>query len=84
MQKDLTLKLGIERKYTPALIWYFHLKDEKKYHLPIQTSTSSSVHKYSETALKKLQKELEEHSYDIGWLDMVKSKYNDTHHKKTM
>ena len=84
LQKDLTLKLGIERKYTPALIWYFHLKDEKKYHLPIQTSTSSSVHKYSETALKKLQKELEEHSYDIGWLDMVKSKYNDTHHKKTM
>src|SRR5699024_5200898 len=29
LQKDLTAMLGIEGKYTPALIWYFHLKDEK-------------------------------------------------------
>ena len=67
--------LGIEGKYTPALIWYFHLKDEKKYHLEIQTSKKTEVHKYSEFAFKKLKNEISEHSNDSEWLVKIKERY---------
>lgn len=75
LQKDLTAMLGIEGKYTPALIWYFHLKDEKKYHLEIQTSKKTEVHKYSEFAFKKLKNEISEHSNDSEWLVKIKERY---------
>lgn len=75
LQKDLTAMLGIEGKYTPALIWYFHLKDEKKYHLEIQTSKKTGVHKYSEFAFKKLKNEISEHSDDSEWLVKIKERY---------
>ena len=60
IQKQLAEKLGISTQDLYALIWYYKMKEAKKYHIPITTSMSSVTHKFSEFALQFLREKLVE------------------------
>ena len=60
IQKQLAEKLGISTQDLYALIWYYRMKEAKKYHLEITTSKSGKVHKFSDFALQFLEAKLKE------------------------
>lgn len=60
IQKQLAEKLGISTQELYALIWYYRMKEAKKYHLEITTSKKGKVHKFSNFALQFLQAKLKE------------------------
>lgn len=60
IQKVLAEKLGIPTQVLYALIWYFKMKEAKKYHIEVTTSKRGSVHKFSEFAFNFLVEKLKE------------------------
>ena len=60
IQKQMAEKLGISTQDLYALIWYFKMKESKKYHLEITVSKSGKTHKFSNFALEFLQEKLNE------------------------
>ena len=60
IQKQMAEKLEISTQDLYALIWYFKMKEAKKYHLEITVSRSSKTHKFSNYALTFLQEKLNE------------------------
>ena len=60
IQKALAAKLGITTQDLYALIWYYKMKEAKKYHIEVTTSKSYKVHKFSEFALQFLKDKLSE------------------------
>ena len=60
IQKQLAEELGISTQDLYALIWYYRMKEAKKYHLEITTSKSGKTHKFSNFALQFLEAKLKE------------------------
>ena len=60
IQKQMAEKLEISTQDLYALIWYFKMKESKKYHLEITVSKSSKTHKFSNFALEFLREKLNE------------------------
>ena len=58
IQKQLAETLGISTQDLYALIWYYKMKEAKKYHLEITTSRTSKTHKFSNYALQFLKEKL--------------------------
>ena len=58
-----------------ALIWYYRMKEAKKYHLEITTSKSGSVHKFSDFALQFLQGKLRELQDNPEEFDAIRTAY---------
>lgn len=55
IQKQIAEELNTKPFYVQALIWKYGLKGVKKYHIPITTSKSGTVHKFSREALSYLR-----------------------------
>ena len=60
IQKQLAEKIGISTQNLYALIWYYRMKEAKKYHLEITTSKNGKIHKFSDFALQFLKEKLAE------------------------
>ena len=75
LQKHLSEKLGLIKNETPALIWYFKMKDDKRFHLEV-SSTKQKIHKYSDIALQYLADKLNEHKLNPEWLPNIVAEYN--------
>lgn len=75
LQKDIKELLNITTSQTYALVWYYKLKGNKKYHIEISTSKKTKIHKFSDYALQFLKKRIEEHSEESSWLDEIKEKF---------
>lgn len=75
IQRQLAEKLHIKRQELYALIWYYKMKESKKYHLEITTSKSSKVHKFSNFALEFLQAKVSELNSDEAEFDRIRLAY---------
>lgn len=75
LQKNLIEKLGLIKNQAPALIWYFKMKGDKRFHFEV-SSGHQKLHKYSDIALQFLADKLNEHKFDPEWLSDIVSKYN--------
>lgn len=60
IQKQLAEKLNIKQYDLYALIWYYKMKEAKKYHIAITTSKRNIIHKFSEFAIQFLAEQLKE------------------------
>ena len=76
LQKNLSEKLGLIKNQAPALIWYFNMKEDKRFHLEV-SSGKQKIHKYSDIALQFLADKLNEHKLDSDWLSNIVLEYND-------
>ncbi len=81
LQKDLAEKLGIERQLVYALVWKMQMKGQKKYHLSISSSRSTTIHKFSDIALQYMAEVLNDHKDDPDWGKKVKAEYYDEKNK---
>lgn len=77
IQKQLAEKLGITTQELYALIWYFKMKESRKYHLEITTSANSKTHKFSNFALQFLREKLKELSDNPEEFEQIKKAYKD-------
>lgn len=75
IQKQLASKLGISTQDLYALIWYYKMKEAKKYHLEITVSKNGKTHKFSEFALQFLQEKLKEFSSNPAEFDKIRTAY---------
>lgn len=75
IQKQLAEKLEISTQDLYALIWYYKMKEAKKYHLEITTSKKSKTHKFSDFSLQFLQAKLQELSSTPSEFDNIRSAY---------
>ena len=75
IQKKLAEKLAINAQVLYALIWYYKMKNQKKYHLEITTSKSGVVHKFSKFALEFLQEKLAKLNKDPDALHKICNEY---------
>lgn len=82
LQKQMAERLGISTQDLYALIWYFKMKESKKYHLPITTSQKSQVHKFSTFALEFLQEKLKELNSDEKDFNKIRAAYKNRNKKQ--
>ena len=77
LQKQLAEKLGVEPTLVYALVWYYKMKNNKKYHMEVSTSSTgaSKVHKFSDIALQFLIEELKKHGDESNWQTGIKNQY---------
>ena len=75
IQKQLAEKLAISTQDLYALIWYFKMKESKKYHLEITTSSTSKTHKFSAFALQFLQEKIKEFDDQPEEFDRIRQAY---------
>jgi len=77
LQKQLAEKLGIRANTVYALIWYYDMKSQKKYHMEVSTSSSGKqkTHKFSDIALQYLADELNSHKDESNWLTDIMEQY---------
>lgn len=77
LQKQLAEKLGIGKNYLYALIWFYGMKKQKKFHMEISTSSTgkNKAHKFSDVALQYLAEQINEHKNDSTWLEEIKEQY---------
>ena len=75
IQKQLASKLGISTQDLYALIWYYKMKEAKKYHLEITVAKNGKTHKFSEFAFQFLQEKLAELSIDKDEFDRIRKEY---------
>lgn len=75
IQKQLASKLNISTQDLYALIWYYKMKEAKKYHLEITVSKNGKTHKFSEFALQFLQEKLKELQSDPAEFDKIRNEY---------
>lgn len=77
IQRQLAEKLGISTQDLYALIWYYKMKEAKKYHLEITFSRSSKTHKFSEFALQFLREKIKELADKPEEFDAIRKAYRD-------
>lgn len=79
IQLQLAQKLGIENRKQDlyALIWYYRMKEARKYHLAITTSSKTVTHKFSEFALDFLSEKLNELENNPEDFDLIRKQYRD-------
>lgn len=77
IQKQLAEKLDISTQDLYALIWYYKMKEAKKYHLEITVSRSGKSHKFSEFALQFLKEKIKEMENKTEEFDMIRKAYKD-------
>lgn len=75
IQKQLAEKLQISTQDLYALIWYYKMKEAKKYHLEITVSRNGKTHKFSEFALQFLQEKLKELSVNADDFNKIRCAY---------
>lgn len=75
IQKQMAEKLGISTQDLYALIWYFKMKESKRYHLEITVSKSSKTHKFSNFALEFLREKLKELENNEEEFDKIRTAY---------
>lgn len=77
IQKQLAESLDIGTQDLYALIWYYKMKEAKKYHLPITVSKKGTVHKFSEFALQFLKEKLKELNDRPDEFNRIRKAYRD-------
>lgn len=82
IQKQLAEKLNISTQDLYALIWYYKMKEAKKYHLEITVSRSGKTHKFSEFALQFLREKLKELEDKPDEFDKIRKAYKDRDKKE--
>ena len=77
IQKELADNLGVKPNVVYALIWFFKMKGQKKYHLEITASGKSNAkfHKFSDVALQFLAEQLNSHKDNPAWLTEIQDSY---------
>ncbi|HRV29185.1 MAG TPA: ATP-binding protein [Spirochaetia bacterium] len=75
IQKVLAEKMNITTQDLYALIWYYKMKEAKKYHIEVTTSKSNKVHKFSEFVLQFLQEKLQELKSNSNEFDKIRTAY---------
>lgn len=75
IQKQLAELLKISPQDVYALVWYYKMKEAKKYHLEITTSKSGKIHKFSDFALQFLRGKLKEFESQPDELDRIRMEY---------
>lgn len=75
IQKVLAEKLAISTQDLYALIWYYKMKEAKKYHIEVTTSRSGSVHKFSEFAFQFLEEKLQELESNADEFNKIRTSY---------
>lgn len=75
IQRQMAEKLGISTQDLYALIWYFKMKESKKYHLEITVSKSSKTHKFSNFALEFLREKLNELAGNEAEFEKIRMAY---------
>lgn len=75
IQKQMAEKLEISTQDLYALIWYFKMKESKKYHLEITVSKSSKTHKFSNFALEFLREKLNELAGNEAEFEKIRMAY---------
>lgn len=75
IQKVLAEKLNITTQDLYALIWYYKMKEAKKYHIEVTTSKSNKVHKFSEFSIQFLQEKLRELKSNSNEFDKIRTAY---------
>lgn len=76
IQKQLAELLGIRAQDVYALIWYFKMKEARKYHIEITSSKSGKIHKFSQFALQFLREKLKELCANPDEFNRIKAAYN--------
>lgn len=82
IQRQLAEKLNIGTQDLYALIWYYKMKEAKKYHLLITTSKSSVTHKFSEFAYQFLIGKLAELKQSPEDFDKIRAVYRNRNKKQ--
>ena len=75
IQKELAEKLSVSAQDLYALIWYYKMKEAKKYHIEVTTSKSGSVHKFSDFAFQFLEEKLQELETNAEEFNKVRMAY---------
>ena len=77
IQKQLAEKLSITKQQLYALIWFFNMKESKKYHMEVSTTASgtSKTHKFSDIALSFLAEKINENKDNPDWLEEIINQY---------
>lgn len=75
IQKVLAEKLNITTQDLYALIWYYKMKEAKKYHIEVTTSKSNKVHKFSDFAFQFLEGKLAELKNSKTEFDKIRTAY---------
>ena len=83
IQKQLADKLSIGTQQLYALIWNYKMKNIKKYHMEVSTSSSGKqkTHKFSDIALQFLAEKLNENKLNPNWLNDISNKYRQRNDK---
>ena len=84
LQKHLKEKLGLVKNEAAALIWYFKMKEDKRFHIEVSLTVSNKVHKYSDIALQFLADKLNEHKFESTWLRDIVIQYNEKKRKNSL
>ena len=75
IQKMLAENLKISTQDLYALIWYYKMKEAKKYHIEVTTSKTNKVHKFSEFAFQFLKEKLDEIRENVAEFNRIKEDY---------
>lgn len=75
IQKQLAEMLNISTQDLYALIWYYKMKEAKKYHIEITTSKSGKTHKFSDFAMQFLKGKLKELQENPDDFDAIRKAY---------
>lgn len=82
IQKQLAEKLGICSQDLYALIWYYKMKEARKYHLKITVSRNVTTHKFSEFALQFLKEKLRELENQPDEFASIRKAYKERNNKE--
>ena len=75
IQKVLSEKLSITTQDLYALIWYYKMKEAKRYHIAVTTSRTTKAHKFSEFALQFLEAKLDELNENDEEFNKIRTEY---------
>ena len=75
IQKRLAEKLNISSQDVYALVWYYKMKEARKYHLEITVSSTGKTHKFSEFAFQFLDEKLRELKNNPVEFDEIRKAY---------
>lgn len=75
LQKHLSEQLRLRPYDVQLLIWKYHIKGNRKYHIEVETSKSGKVHKYSKYVLKYLKEILDEQRDKHSFLNQISKEY---------
>lgn len=75
IQKQLAEKLGISPQEVYALVWYFKMKEHRKFHIQVTTSRTSKTHKFSNHAVQFLEEKLKDFVENPDEFEKIKQEY---------